>query len=828
MHKLATFAFFLSCCLSAETRAGDPQTTAVVASGGKPAQDSRAPAPSAEEMALGDLAVRHAAARDHVGQIRTNQQLLLLQEDRYGTDSPQVAVTLRLLAGSYELIDREDLAAPLRARADAIERAPGHIPLPAPDNPYALAASIYDRLLADDGPAAERMARQALAALRPASGYGPSERDTIRLYLGDALRKQGRFADAEAEYADIARSADAERRIAAELRTFLLYAAQDRRAEAERKIAVAAALIDAQGRAPDADESLQIGDYYRHHGRHREALEWKLRSMQALSRRYTPSEPDAWGVRLATQRGDRWRFMDFLATTAEGFDAVHMDLRLMSASFEVAQLAQASGVGLSIAQMALRHAEAGDGFASMLREQQDERARLAADDQALARLIGERQRDPDALANLRQRIAAREAGIAARERELAAKFPRAQAITSQAPLATSELDPLLRAHEALVVFLVDDHTTYAWVANKDSGQIGYMTLPVPRETLEREVASLRGKLTSGESGMPPREMQPEDGMRLYDILFKPLQPWLRDVAHILLVADASLQSLPFAALGDGAGAAPDWLGKRHAFSLLPSVASLRALRGTIAPRKADLSFAGFGDPILGAKDTAVRSLPMRGLYRAAPGASLGGSLVDPGMLRTLAPLQDTAIELRAIARVLGTSDDALHLREQATETQVKRLPLDRYRILSFATHGIMAGELTEGVEPGLILTPPDAPTQLDDGYLTASEAAQLKLDADWVLLSACNTAASDGTPDAEGLSGLANGFLYAGARALLVSHWRVSSEATTKLVAETVAAYAKSPQAGKAMALRAAMLAMMDKPEYAHPYYWAAFSVIGD
>jgi CHAT domain-containing protein len=126
------------------------------------------------------------------------------------------------------------------------------------------------------------------------------------------------------------------------------------------------------------------------------------------------------------------------------------------------------------------------------------------------------------------------------------------------------------------------------------------------------------------------------------------------------------------------------------------------------------------------------------------------------------------------------------------------------------------------------MTPPATATSLDDGYLSASEAAQLKLDADWVLLSACNTAASDGTPDAEGLSGLANGFLYAGARALLVSHWRVSSEATTKLVAETIAAYARSPQAGKAMALRTAMLAVMGKPEFAHPYYWAAFSVIGD
>jgi CHAT domain-containing protein len=241
-----------------------------------------------------------------------------------------------------------------------------------------------------------------------------------------------------------------------------------------------------------------------------------------------------------------------------------------------------------------------------------------------------------------------------------------------------------------------------------------------------------------------------------------------------------------------------------------------------------LSFVGFGDPMLTATGLPATGLAMRSLYPDTREHAREGRLVDPEMLRGIASLPDTGIELKAVAKLLNASTDALHLGAQATETQVKRLPLDRYRILSFATHGVMAGELSEGIEPGLILTPPEAPSQLDDGYLSASEAAQLTLDADWVLLSACNTAASDGRPDAEGLSGLANAFLYAGARALLVSHWRVSSEATTKLVAETVAAYAKAPHAGKAAALQAAMIATMQDPGYAHPYYWAPFSVIGD
>jgi len=120
-------------------------------------------------------------------------------------------------------------------------------------------------------------------------------------------------------------------------------------------------------------------------------------------------------------------------------------------------------------------------------------------------------------------------------------------------------------------------------------------------------------------------------------------------------------------------------------------------------------------------------------------------------------------------------------------------------------------------------------SELDDGLLTAGEIAQLKLDADWVVLSACNTAAPDGTPEAEGLSGLAQAFFYAGARALLVSHWAVSSEAAVALTTRMFDEYARG--VSKAEALRRAMLALMartDKGYYAHPAIWAPFVVVGE
>src|SRR5262249_1385701 len=123
------------------------------------------------------------------------------------------------------------------------------------------------------------------------------------------------------------------------------------------------------------------------------------------------------------------------------------------------------------------------------------------------------------------------------------------------------------------------------------------------------------------------------------------------------------------------------------------------------------------------------------------------------------------------------------------------------------------------------------PSELDDGLLTASEVAHdVKLDADWVVLSACDTAATDGTPGAEGLSGLAKAFFYAGARSLLVSHWAVESHAAVRLTTGAFAALAAGG-IGRAEALRRSMLAMLDDkthPFYAHPMFWAPFVLVGE
>src|SRR5262249_17889838 len=127
--------------------------------------------------------------------------------------------------------------------------------------------------------------------------------------------------------------------------------------------------------------------------------------------------------------------------------------------------------------------------------------------------------------------------------------------------------------------------------------------------------------------------------------------------------------------------------------------------------------------------------------------------IDRTMLgKALPRLEDTADELRAVAQKLGAPLSDIHLRAAASETNVKRLPLANYRIVYFATHGLVAGDIKGLGEPSLALTLPREPSEIDDGLLTASEVAQLKLNADFVVLSACNTMAGD-KPGAEALSG---------------------------------------------------------------------------
>ncbi len=184
------------------------------------------------------------------------------------------------------------------------------------------------------------------------------------------------------------------------------------------------------------------------------------------------------------------------------------------------------------------------------------------------------------------------------------------------------------------------------------------------------------------------------------------------------------------------------------------------------------------------------------------------------------------------ARALSARPTDVRLGVEASEAVVKRLDaageLARYRILHFATHRVLAGELDGASEPGLILTPPRIGSAENDGFLSASEVASLKLDANMVVPSAYNAAAGN-VRSAEALTGLARAFIYAQARSLLVSHWAVYSDATVRLVTRKMRELGKDRALPRAEALKRAMNALIASgSEEAYPFYWAPFVVVGE
>jgi CHAT domain-containing protein len=253
---------------------------------------------------------------------------------------------------------------------------------------------------------------------------------------------------------------------------------------------------------------------------------------------------------------------------------------------------------------------------------------------------------------------------------------------------------------------------------------------------------------------------------------------------------------------------------------------LRALAKATSGEK---PFVGFGDPAFGGDKEPAGDPNTR--RPKAYNAYWKGSGVDYTLLaRSLPPLPETAEELQAVARSLGAPQADIHLGKAASEAAVKATQLGSYRVVYFATHGLIAGDVQGLGEPALALATPATPSGADDGLLTASEVARLKLNADWVVLSACNTAAGD-KAGAEAFSGLARAFFYAGARTILVSHWPVGSEAAVQLTTKAFEILRQQPGMGRAEALRRSMLAFMNDdsdPLNAYPAYWAPFALVGE
>jgi len=185
---------------------------------------------------------------------------------------------------------------------------------------------------------------------------------------------------------------------------------------------------------------------------------------------------------------------------------------------------------------------------------------------------------------------------------------------------------------------------------------------------------------------------------------------------------------------------------------------------------------------------------------------------------------------------MSAGPDDIYLNKQASVKQVMSMDLSNRKVVMFATHGLVPGELNGLFQPALALSSPDVTGDADDGLLTMDKVLTLKLDADWVVLSACNTAAGEGA-GSEAVSGLGRAFFFAGAKALLVSSWPVDSAASRALMTDLF----KRQQVkgiGKVEALKESMVYQIEqggmtegktmKYSYAHPLFWAPFVIVGD
>ncbi len=498
--------------------------------------------------------------------------------------------------------------------------------------------------------------------------------------------------------------------------------------------------------------------------------------------------------------------------------------------FMASQYAASGMADQTISRVAAREAAGNAALASLLvqadqaaRDRDRVRVQLAAE---FAKPDDERNGDLEQNLNAQVKLASANAD------ELNAKvrqsYPQYADLADPGPATLAGVQSQLASDEALVSFVIGDNSSYALVVRH--GSFAAVPLDIGADTLAADVSDLRSAFVPALGRLPDFSLK--NAYALYQGLFQPIEAKLDGVHHLIVVPTASLSSLPLALLVSEPPAAEHdyshaaWLIRRYAISEVPSPRALMSLQSEAASRApAPRAFLGLGDPdFKGASGAAgVKALAdLTGACRQA-----GPAPAD--LLRALPPLPGTGAEVQTVASRIGGAGGTILLGAQATESNLRAQSLDQYAVIYFATHGILPGEMHCEGEPALALSPPasTASSTNSDGVLAASEIAQLRLNADLVVLSACNTALStDGGMGGGALEGLSDAFFAAGARAVLASHWEVPSAATATLM---TGVFDRSNRArGLAEALRQSQLSLIEKDSTAHPFNWAAFTLIGD
>ncbi len=498
--------------------------------------------------------------------------------------------------------------------------------------------------------------------------------------------------------------------------------------------------------------------------------------------------------------------------------------KLHGEMFEAAELAQGSVTAQEIAEAAARLSTSSSDpkVAAAIRAQQDDSAKLADlyhQRDELAHATGTPAPGAPTLAALDKQIAAANAGL--RQADLAeqAAAPNFGQLVQQV-VPASEVLKRLRPDEAFLgITATPDHT---WLFLLHAGDVQIARSNTDDASMTKLVAAVRASIEPKAGGLPAFDMA--DAAAIYGDTVGPFAKAMPGIHELVVAPSGPLLALPFALLPES-GSANDlvnvhWLVRDTTLAYVPAAAnfvSLRKIEGTSAAQN---PWFGFGD------FQPVTLAQARATYNAQTCKDSAAEFAN------LPSLPFAKLELQAAGAVFGATPADELLGPDFTVPNVEKANLKNYRILHFATHALLPTDLPCQSSPAIVTSAPPGATSAADALLDTSDVTNLKLDANLVVLSACNT--GGGAAGGEALSGLARSFFYAGARALMVTQWSVNDQVSAYLVADTLNRVHAGTDGGAAGSLRAAQLALIQGAGHgfpaniANPFFWAAFSVIGD